>query len=125
MDNTFTPEETDIKGFIPETISDNLPILAKIEADKKKAENRKKKTSAKITERQILMLGQFFNEVIICFDGDDSGYKAAVRAAENSIKELQPEKNISFLFLPKGEDPDSYVNKNGKDIFLSDRKSVV
>jgi len=72
-----------------------------------------------LTERQILMLGQFFNEVIICFDGDESGYKAAVRAAENSIKELQPEKHISFLFLPEGEDPDSYVNKNGKDTFLS------
>ena len=72
-----------------------------------------------LTERQILMLGQFFNEVIICFDADESGYKAAVRAAENSIKELQPEKHISFLFLPEGEDPDSYVNKNGKDTFLS------
>jgi len=72
-----------------------------------------------LTERQILMLGHFFNEVIICFDGDESGYKAAVRAAENCIKELQPEKNIFFLFLPNGEDPDSYVNKNGKDVFLA------
>ena len=71
-----------------------------------------------LTERQILTLGQFFNEVIICFDGDSSGYKAAIRAAENSIKELQPEKKISFLFLPDGEDPDSFVNKNNKDYFL-------
>ena len=71
-----------------------------------------------LTEKQILMLQQFFNEVIICFDSDESGYKAAVRAAENCIRELQPEKHISFLFLPDGEDPDSYVNKNGKDTFL-------
>ncbi len=72
-----------------------------------------------LTERQITLLNQFFNEIIICFDSDESGYKAAVRAAENSIKELQPEKQISFLFLPEGEDPDTYVNKNGKENFLN------
>ena len=82
-------------------------------------ENAVANLGTSLTEKQILMLGQFFNEVIICFDGDESGYKAAVRAAENCIKELQPEKHISFLFLSNEEDPDSYVNKNGKDIFLS------
>jgi DNA primase len=71
-----------------------------------------------LTDRQILILNQFFDDIIICFDGDESGYKAAVRAAENSIKELQPEKQISFLFLPDGEDPDSYANKNGKANFI-------
>tara|TARA_B100000427_G_scaffold142158_1_gene118401 strand:+ start:53 stop:1828 length:1776 start_codon:yes stop_codon:yes gene_type:complete len=71
-----------------------------------------------LTDRQILILNQFFDDVIICFDGDESGYKAALRAAENSIKELQPEKNISFLFLPNNEDPDSFTNKNGKDYFI-------
>jgi len=71
-----------------------------------------------LTDRQILILNQFFEDIIICFDGDESGYKAALRAAENSIKELQPEKQISFLFLPDGEDPDSYANKNGKVNFI-------
>ena len=71
-----------------------------------------------LTDRQILILNQFFDDIIICFDGDESGYKAALRAAENSIKELQPEKQISFLFLPDGEDPDSYANKNGKADFI-------
>ena len=71
-----------------------------------------------LTDKQILILNQFFEDVIICFDGDESGYKAALRAAENSIKELQPEKQISFLFLPDGEDPDSFSNKNGKDYFI-------
>ena len=71
-----------------------------------------------LTDKQILILNQFFEDIIICFDGDESGYKAALRAAENSIKELQPEKQISFLFLPDGEDPDSYVNKNGKKNFI-------
>ncbi len=72
-----------------------------------------------LTDKQILILNQFFNDIIICFDGDESGYKAALRAAENSIKELQPEKQISFLFLPDKEDPDSFVNKNGKDYFVN------
>ncbi len=71
-----------------------------------------------LTSRQILTLNQFFDEIVICFDGDDSGYKAALRAAENSIIELKPEKKISFLFLPEKHDPDSFVNKNGKDFFL-------
>ena len=71
-----------------------------------------------LTDRQILTLNQFFDDIIICFDGDESGYKAALRAAENSIKELKPEKQISFLFLPDKEDPDSYVNKHGKNNFV-------
>ena len=76
-----------------------------------------------LTDKQILILNQFFEDIIICFDGDDSGYKAAVRAAENSIKELKPEKNISFLFLPDGEDPDSFINKNSKDYFIDFAKN--
>ena len=72
-----------------------------------------------LTDKQILTLNQFFDDIIICFDGDESGYKAALRAAENSIKELKPEKQISFLFLPDKEDPDSYVNKNGKNNFIN------
>ena len=71
-----------------------------------------------LTDKQILTLNQFFDDIIICFDGDESGYKAALRAAENSIKELRPEKQIFFLFLPSKEDPDSFVNKNGKNYFL-------
>ena len=71
-----------------------------------------------LTNKQILLLGQFFSEIIICFDGDESGYQAAVRAAENSLKFLQPEKQISFLFLPNGEDPDSFVESKGKEYFL-------
>ena len=71
-----------------------------------------------LTDKQVLILNQFFNDIIICFDGDQSGYKAALRAAENSIKELKPEKQILFLFLPNDEDPDSFSNKNGKDYFI-------
>tara|TARA_B100001121_G_scaffold152120_1_gene132951 strand:- start:1950 stop:3725 length:1776 start_codon:yes stop_codon:yes gene_type:complete len=71
-----------------------------------------------LTARQISILDQFFNNIIICFDGDESGYKAALRAAENSIIELKPEKKIFFLFLPDNYDPDSFVNEFGKNKFL-------
>ena len=71
-----------------------------------------------LTTRQISILDQFFNKMIICFDGDESGYKAALRAAENSIVELKPEKEILFLFLKDKYDPDSYVNEFGREKFL-------
>ena len=81
-------------------------------------ENAVANLGTSLTNKQILTLNQFFDDIIICFDGDESGYKAALRAAENSIKDLKPEKQISFLFLPDKEDPDSFVNKNGKNYFL-------
>ncbi len=81
-------------------------------------ENAVANLGTSLTDKQIFTLNQFFNDIIICFDGDESGYKAALRAAENSIKDLKPEKHISFLFLPDQEDPDSFVNKNGKKYFF-------
>ena len=70
-----------------------------------------------LTDKQILILSQFFNHIIICFDGDKSGQDAALRAAENSIVSLTPEKKISFLFLPDGDDPDTFIRKNKKNFF--------
>ncbi len=81
-------------------------------------ENAVANLGTSLTEKQIFTLNQFFEDIIICFDGDESGYKAALRAAENSIKDLKPERQISFLFLPNKEDPDSFVNKNGKNYFI-------
>ena len=84
---------------------------------KNKVENVVANLGTSLTIRQILTLNQFFQHITVCFDGDESGYKAALRAAENSIVELKPEKEISFLFLPNKHDPDSYVNEKGKDFF--------
>ena len=82
-------------------------------------ENAVANLGTSLTDKQIFTLNQFFDDIVICFDGDESGYKAALRAAENSLKELKPEKQISFLFLPDNEDPDSFVNKHGKDYFIN------
>ena len=84
---------------------------------KNKVENVVANLGTSLTTRQILTLNQFFQHITVCFDGDESGYKAALRAAENSIIELKPEKEISFLFLPDKYDPDSFVNEKGKDFF--------
>jgi DNA primase len=81
-------------------------------------ENAVANLGTSLTDKQIFTLNQFFNDIVICFDGDDSGYKAALRAAENSIRGMKPEKQISFLFLPDQEDPDSFINKNGKEYFF-------
>ncbi|MBT9568077.1 MAG: DNA primase [Thiobacillus sp.] len=58
------------------------------------------------------------DRLIYAFDGDNAGRKAAWRALENSLEALQDGKEISFLFLPEGDDPDSYIRAHGQAAFL-------
>jgi DNA primase len=58
------------------------------------------------------------DHLIFAFDGDKAGRKAAWRALENTLESLQDGKDVSFLFLPEGEDPDSYIRSNGQAAFL-------
>ena len=51
--------------------------------------------------------------VVFCFDGDAAGRRAAWKALENSLGVLQPGREVRFLFLPEGEDPDSLVRQEG------------
>tara|TARA_Y100000590_G_scaffold312231_1_gene352854 strand:- start:10530 stop:12317 length:1788 start_codon:yes stop_codon:yes gene_type:complete len=71
-----------------------------------------------MTEKQIDLIWRFFKNPIICLDGDVSGQKAALRAAERLFPLIKSDHNIYFLTLPENIDPDSYINKNGKDSFL-------
>lgn len=57
------------------------------------------------------------DEIVFCFDGDDAGRRAAWRALENSLAQLVDGKQVRFLFLPQGEDPDTYVRKAGRAAF--------
>jgi len=57
------------------------------------------------------------DKVVFCFDGDAAGRRAAWRALENSLTQLVDGKQVGFLFLPDGEDPDSYVRAQGKTAF--------
>ena len=57
------------------------------------------------------------DHVIFCFDGDEAGRRAAWRALENSLSQAADGKNMAFLFLPQGEDPDSFIRQHGKEAF--------
>jgi DNA primase len=57
------------------------------------------------------------DEIVFSFDGDAAGRKAAWRALEVSLPHAVDHKPIRFLFLPDGEDPDTYIRKHGKDAF--------
>ena len=63
-------------------------------------------------------LFRLVNDIIFCFDGDDAGRAAAWRALQVAIPLLEDGRQVSFLFLPEGEDPDSRVRAVGKDAFL-------
>ena len=70
-----------------------------------------------ITADQAARLLRLADDVVFAFDGDNAGRKAAWRALENSLAQAQDGKRLSFLFLPEGEDPDSYVQAQGADAF--------
>ncbi len=69
------------------------------------------------TPMHIQKLLKQSDEVVFCFDGDDAGRRAAWRALENSLALVADGKKFGFLFLPQGEDPDSYVRQLGKEGF--------
>lgn len=56
-------------------------------------------------------------EVLFCFDGDEAGRKAAVRAMEAALPCMEDGRQARFLFLPEGEDPDTIVRRGGKALF--------
>lgn len=58
------------------------------------------------------------NKIVFCFDGDEAGNKAAWRGLENSLPLLKDDKQVYFMFLPAGEDPDTFVQNKGKEAFL-------
>jgi DNA primase len=70
-----------------------------------------------ITADQAARLLRLADDVVFAFDGDNAGRKAAWRALENSLPQVQDGKRLAFLFLPEGEDPDSYVRAQGADAF--------
>jgi DNA primase len=69
------------------------------------------------TPVHVAKLLRLTDEIVYCFDGDAAGRKAAWRALEVTLPVAPDSKPIKFLFLPDGEDPDSYVRKHGKDKF--------
>jgi len=71
-----------------------------------------------LTSTHLQRLFRTTANIVVCFDGDRAGRQAAWRAMENALPLLQDGRNIKFLFLPQGEDPDSMVRKIGKEEFM-------
>jgi DNA primase len=72
------------------------------------------------TATNVTHLNRLFrlvSEVIYCFDGDAAGRTAAWRGMQATLPVLEDGRQVRFLFLPEGEDPDTLVRKIGKDRF--------
>ena len=67
-----------------------------------------------LTEEQVQLLSRFTKNIIILFDADPAGQKASLRSIEILLKQ---DFEVKVIALPKGEDPDSYIIKYGKEKF--------
>ena len=67
-----------------------------------------------LTNQQINLIKRLSNKVIVCLDGDDPGVKASLSVGEALLKVGL---DVKVVTLPKEDDPDSYILKNGKDSF--------
>lgn len=69
-----------------------------------------------LTPEQVKIIAKYANNVVVCYDGDNAGLKAMVKAirlfANQNI-------NLRLVILPDGMDPDEYVKKYGKEAFLN------
>ncbi len=67
-----------------------------------------------LSEEHATLLKRYTPEVVIVFDGDASGIQAAQRGLHRLIGEGL---RVRIALIPKGDDPDSFVKKNGVDAF--------
>ncbi len=70
-----------------------------------------------ITPDQVELLFRNSENIYFCFDGDRAGRGAATRAIENTLPRMRDGRQAHFLFLPEGQDPDSYVREQGTAAF--------
>jgi len=70
------------------------------------------------TDEHLNRLFRLTESAYFAFDGDRAGKKAAWRALENALPQVREGRQIRFVFLPDGQDPDSFVNDNGADAFV-------
>lgn len=78
-----------------------------------------------LTEQQVQLISRYTNNVVIIYDADLAGIKAAKRGIEIF---LEAGIEINAIALPDGEDPDSFVRSYGKDKFLKfvdEKQSIV
>ncbi len=69
------------------------------------------------TAEQATLLLRSADELVLCFDGDEAGRTAALRAVENLLPVLQGDREVRVLLLPEGSDPDDLVRGEGREAF--------
>jgi DNA primase len=69
------------------------------------------------TPEHLQRIFRLVGEVVFCFDGDRAGRAAAWRALENAVGEVKQGRQVRFLFLPEGHDPDTLVQEEGREAF--------
>ena len=70
------------------------------------------------TADHLNRLFRLTDNVDFCFDGDRAGEKAAWRALETALPHIREGRQVRFVFLPEGHDPDSFVNEHGAGAFI-------
>lgn len=71
------------------------------------------------TEQQSRLLGRFAKKVVVNYDGDKAGVKAARRAIETLLAD---DFEIKILVLPNGQDPDDFIRANGFEAYKKQHK---
>ena len=69
------------------------------------------------TDEHLNRLFRISDEIHFCFDGDRAGRAAAWRALETALPQIRDGRQVRFVVLPDGQDPDSYVQNEGADGF--------
>ena len=67
-----------------------------------------------LSEHQIHLLHRFTQNIVLLYDGDEAGIKAALRGTDMLLKEGM---NVKVMLLPDGDDPDSFARKHTADEF--------
>jgi len=69
------------------------------------------------TPEHLNRLFRVTSDVVFCFDGDKAGRQAAWRALETCLPSAKEGRQLKFLFLPEGHDPDTLVAEEGREAF--------
>ena len=69
------------------------------------------------TAEHFRRLFRLVPSVVFAFDGDRAGRAAAWRALQQALPETREGREIRFLFLPEGQDPDTLVGEEGREAF--------
>ncbi|HEY0746818.1 MAG TPA: DNA primase [Steroidobacteraceae bacterium] len=77
------------------------------------------------TQEHLNKIFRQTHEVVFCFDGDRAGRQAAWRALENALPLARDGRELRFMFLPEGHDPDSLVAEEGAAAFENRMKEAL